>query len=316
MVWAMHHPPAPWRRDSVAPIDRPAECKPLAPAIGTAQPAGTVMVGPDEDQGVPKLTDRVTITLDDGVADVRLARADKLNALDNPQFEAIAAAIEQLARTPAVRCVVLSGEGRAFCAGIDLDSFSDNPTLQNLQPRTHGDANLFQQAAWGWRTLPMPVIAAVHGVAFGAGFQMMLGADIRIAAPDAQLSMMEVCWGLAPDAAGIALLRGVVRDDVARELTFTGRRMSGSEAAALGLVTHVDADPRAKALDLAREIAGNSPAAISAAKRLLNLASDAASPAILIAESAEQEVLLASPDHAETIAAAREKRHPSFRDRA
>ncbi|MEO8724300.1 MAG: crotonase/enoyl-CoA hydratase family protein [Sphingobium sp.] len=260
------------------------------------------------------MTDRVTLTVDNGVADVRFARPDKLNALDQGQFEAIVAMIERLTTMKAVRCVVLSGEGRGFCAGVDLESLANNPALRDLMPRTHGEANLFQQAAWGWRTLPVPVIAAVHGFAFGAGFQIMLGADIRIATPDAQLSMMEVRWGLTPDVAGIALLRGLVREDVARELTYTARKMSGDDALALGIVTHVHVDPYTRAMTLARAIATNSPDAVRASKRLFNLAVQADSAAILLAESREQMVLLASTNHAETISAARDRRSPAFED--
>ncbi|MDO7842110.1 crotonase/enoyl-CoA hydratase family protein [Sphingomonas immobilis] len=260
------------------------------------------------------MSDRVTIALANGVADVRFNRADKLNALDQAQFEGIVAAIDTLGTMKGVRCVVLSGEGRGFCAGVDLDGLASNPALRDLMPRTHGEANLFQQIAWGWRTLPVPVIAAVHGFAFGAGFQMMLGADIRIAAPDAQLSMMEARWGLAPDVAGIALMRGLVRDDIAREITYTARKMSGTEAQALGIVTHVDADPRARAMKLAAEIAANSPQAIRAGKRLLNMTAEASAADILLAESEEQQILLDSAGHHETVAAAREKRAPVFED--
>ena len=255
----------------------------------------------------------VKITLADGGADVRLARPEKINALDGAMFHAIAQAIADLRAMPGLRCAVLSGEGRGFCVGVDLDSLDSTPELRNLQPRTHGEANLFQQAAWGWRQLPVPVIAAIHGFAFGAGFQLMLGADLRIAAPDAQFSMMEVRWGLVPDVAGIALLRGLVRDDVARDITFTARKFSGEEAARMGLVTRLAADPYAEAMTLAKSIAASSPPAIRAAKRLLNL--DAPASALLLAESVEQEALLASPEHAETIAAAREKRTPVFPDR-
>ena len=260
------------------------------------------------------MSERVTISVEAGIADVRLARPEKVNALDHAMFVALADAIDRLASMPGVRCVVLSGEGRAFSAGIDLDSLETNPTLRDLTRRTHGPANLFQHCAWGWRSLPMPVIAAIHGFAFGGGFQIMLGADIRIAAPDAQFSIMEVRWGLTPDVAGIALLRGLVRDDLARELAYTGRRFTGTEAAKLGVVTRVAEDPRTEAMALARSIASASPAAIRATKRLFNLSVDADSDTILQAESREQEVLLASPGHKETLAAAREKRVPVFED--
>jgi enoyl-CoA hydratase/carnithine racemase len=260
------------------------------------------------------MSERVTITVESGVADVRLVRPEKINALDQAMFEGIADAIARLEAMPGLRCVVLSGEGRGFCAGIDLNTLETNPALEDIRVRTHGKANLFQQIAWGWRNLPVPVIAAVHGFAFGAGFQMMLGADIRIVAPDTQLSMMELRWGLVPDVAGFALLRGLVRDDIAREITFTARKFSGEEAARLGVVTHVALDPRAEAMLLARSIAESSPQAIRAAKRLLNLSVDAGTAAILRAESDEQRVLLASASHAEALAAGREKRAPIFED--
>ncbi len=260
------------------------------------------------------MSNLVKISMQDGVADVLLARPEKLNAITLELFTAIAEAIATLTATPGLRCVVLSGQGRGFCAGADLGSLAESSEMRDLRKRTHGEANLFQQAAWGWRLLPVPVIAAVHGFAFGAGFQLMLGADIRIAAPDAQLSMMEARWGLAPDVAGIALLRGLVRDDIAREIVFTARKFTGSEAAAMGLVTRVDPAPHEAAMALARQIAATSPAAIRAGKRLLGLRDTATTAEILLAESVEQEILLASAGHAETIAASREKRPPVFED--
>jgi enoyl-CoA hydratase/carnithine racemase len=259
------------------------------------------------------MADRVAIAMEDGVADVRFARPDKLNALDAAQFDAIALAIARLTAMPGLRCVVLSGEGSGFCAGIDLEMFAA-ASLPDLMPRTHGEANHIQQVAWGWRTLPVPVIAAVHGVALGAGFQIMLGADIRIATPDAKFSVMEARWGLAPDVAGIALFRGVVRDDVARELTYSGRTFKGEEALKLGVVTRLADDPHAEAMNTARAIAANSPAAIRADKRLFNLALEADAATILRAESAEQTALLTSAGHRETLMAAREKRKPLFED--
>ncbi len=257
---------------------------------------------------------RVRVSLDGGVAHVRLSRPEKINALDQAMFDGIAETIAALGADTRVRCVVVSGEGRGFCVGVDLDSLATNPALRDLQPRTHGLANLFQNAAWGWRSLPVPVIAAVHGFAFGGGFQIMLGADIRIATADTQLSVMEMRWGLVPDVAGIALLRGLVRDDVARELVFTARRFSGEEGARLGVVTRVADDPQAEAMAMARQVAASSPAAVRAAKRLLNLAADADDAAVLMAESVEQGVLLASEAHAETLAASRDRRAPVFLD--
>jgi enoyl-CoA hydratase/carnithine racemase len=173
---------------------------------------------------------------------------------------------------------------------------------------------VFQNAAWGWRSLPVPVIAAIHGIAFGGGLQIALGADIRIVAPDAKLAVMEARWGLVPDMAGIALLRGLVRDDVARELTYTARQFSGTEAVDLGLATRVADDPHGAAMALAAQIAARSPRAIRGAKRLFGLSRDGDADALLLAESREQEQLLTGPDLPETIAAHAEQRAPRFAD--
>jgi enoyl-CoA hydratase/carnithine racemase len=259
--------------------------------------------------------DRVTVAVKDGVADVRLNRPEKMNALDHAMFDALSAASAALAGQAGLRAVVLSGNGRAFCAGIDLSSLGGGDgTPGDIRQRTHGIANRWQQAVWGWRELPVPVIAAVHGVAFGGGLQVALGADIRIVAPDARLAVMEARWGLVPDMAGIALLRGLLRDDVARELTYTARQVSGTEAAALGLATRTADDPHAQAMELAARIAGNSPRAVRGAKRLFALSQDAGAAEILLAESAEQDPLLAGPDMMELLAAQAEGRPPRFAD--
>jgi enoyl-CoA hydratase/carnithine racemase len=258
--------------------------------------------------------DRVTIGVRDAIADVTLNRPDKLNALDGEMFAALSEASAALAQRDDVRVVVLSGSGRGFCAGIDLASLGGDPSLHALHDRTYGVANVFQNAAWGWRSLPVPVIAAIHGIAFGGGLQIALGADIRIVAPDARLAVMEARWGLVPDMAGIALLRGLVRDDVARELTYTARQFSGAEAVDLGLATRVADDPHGAAMALAAEIAARSPRAVRSAKRLFGLSRDADADALLLAESREQEQLLAGPDLPETIAAHAERRAPRFAD--
>lgn len=261
------------------------------------------------------MTDRVTISIDAGVADVRFNRPDKMNALDPAMFAGIEAALAQLRETPGLRAVVLSGEGRAFCAGLDMASFANiGADAGDITDRTHGISNLFQYVSMGWRELPVPVIAAVHGVAFGGGFQIMLGSDIRIAAPDTRMSIMEIKWGLVPDMGGIALLRTLTRDDVARELTYTGRQVGAEEAAALGLVTRVSADPMAEAMALAREIAGKSPDAVRGAKRLFNAAADDDAAAILVAESVEQLKVMRTPNQVEAVMANMQKRAPVFRD--
>src|SRR5215470_4820332 len=269
------------------------------------------------------MEERVSISVSEGVADVRLIRADKMNALDQPMFEALVAATERLAKEKGVRAVVLSGEGRAFCAGLDMGRFAAmkekggngiaGGEKRDLTIRTHGLANFPQQAVWGWRQLPVPVIAAVHGVAFGGGFQLALGADMRFLAPDARMSIMEIRWGLVPDMAGTPILASLVRDDILRELTYTGRIFSAHEALSYGLATRVCDDPRAAALEVASDIAHRSPGAIRAAKRLLNKLSVDPGPALL-AESAEQQKLIGGANQTEAVRANIEKRAPKFAD--
>lgn len=258
--------------------------------------------------------ERVTIELSDGVADVRLNRPDKLNALDRPMFDGIVAAIDRLAGTPGLRCVVLSGEGRAFCAGLDMAAMASGGSGIDLDHRPWGDANIVQQVAWGWRTLPVPVIAAVRGIVFGGGLQIMSGADIRIAAPDTRYAIMEMKWGLVPDMAGFALWRGLVRDDILRELTYTAREFDTSDAARYGFVTDVADDPHAHAMSLAREVAERSPDAIRAAKRLANVMADSDGAALLQAESDAQTSVIRQPNQIEAVRAGMEKRRPIFTD--
>ncbi|MGB3866337.1 MAG: crotonase/enoyl-CoA hydratase family protein [Xanthobacteraceae bacterium] len=264
------------------------------------------------------MNDRVSVSITDGVADVRLVRADKMNALDFPMFDALAATCDRLKNEKGLRAVVLSGEGRAFCAGLDTSRFETmkegkSGRLGSLVPRTRGLVNDPQYVVWGWRELPVPVIAAVHGVALGGGFQLMLGADMRFVAPDTKLSILEIKWGLVPDMAGTPILARLVRDDVLRDLTYTGRVFSGREALDYGLATRVCDDPHKEAMAAAREIAGKNPAAIRAAKRLMNnLGTDPASA--LVAESYEQQALIGSPNQSEAVRANIEKRAPNFVD--
>lgn len=260
------------------------------------------------------MNDRVIIAVADGIADVRLNRADKMNAIDPAMFAGIAAAIDRLAGMAEVRVVVLSGEGRAFCAGLDMASMAGGGSGLSLDDRTYGDANLVQQVAWGWRMLPMPVIAAVHGVAFGGGFQIMSGADIRIAHPQARFAIRETHWGLVPDMAGIALWRTLARDDVLRELTYTAREFDGAEALHHGFVTRLDADPHAAAMTMAHAIAAKNPQAIRASKALYTLAADADSAAILRAESDAQGRVMRKPNQVEQVRANIEKRAAVFVD--
>ncbi|KPF92430.1 enoyl-CoA hydratase [Novosphingobium sp. AAP83] len=266
---------------------------------------------------VQNFHDRVTITTQDHVAHVLLDRADKMNALDDAMFEAIIAAGHHLHSAKGVRCVVLSGAGRSFCAGLDLASMADADRWgegNSLIDRTHGKANRPQQAAMVWRNLPMPVISAVHGVCFGGGLQVASGADIRFIAPDARLSVMEVKWGLVPDMAGYVLWRGNVRDDVLRELTYTHREFTGEEAVRFGFATHVSTDPLADAMALAKTIAGKSPTAVRGAKMLSNRTPDMDVEDVLMAESKAQHELMYSRNQVEAVRAGMEKRAPEFID--
>ena len=264
------------------------------------------------------MAERVTISKQDGVADVRLNRTEKLNALDPPMFEGLIAAGKALAADPSVRAVVLSGEGRAFCAGLDFASFmalaGSQPGRNPLEREEGSVANFAQRAAYVWMELPVPVIAAVHGVAFGGGLQIALAADIRFVAPDAQLSVMEIKWGLIPDMTGSQTLRHLVRLDVAKELMFTGRLITGSEAVALGLATRVSDDPHADALALAHEIAAKSPDAVRAGKRLLNQAGLVSLADGLRLEESLQLTLIGTPNQVEAVQANMEKRTPRFKD--
>ncbi|MER7014718.1 crotonase/enoyl-CoA hydratase family protein [Saccharopolyspora sp. NPDC000359] len=266
---------------------------------------------------------RVSCTVSDGVADVRMSRPNKLNALDQAMFDALVATGLRLREDRGVRAVVLSGEGRAFCAGLDFGNFQQMadgcraPERRAATTEAVGPArSRGQQAAHVWATIPVPVIAAVHGVAFGGGLQVALGADIRLVAADARLSVMEVKWGLAPDMTGTQLLPELVGRDVAKELTFTGRVVSGTEAAELGLATRVEADPLAAALDLAREIAGKSPEAIRHSKRLLDMAGRATLDEGFAAEREVINALIGSPNQTEAVRANLDQRAPQFTDPA
>ncbi|MCB0976303.1 MAG: crotonase/enoyl-CoA hydratase family protein [Acidimicrobiales bacterium] len=260
---------------------------------------------------------RVTIEVNDGVADVRLNRPDKLNALDGEMFRAIADAGDEVAADRSVRAVVLSGVGRGFCAGLDIESFlgGGGGDFDLLGGRTDGRiANLAQQVAYTWTSLPVPVIAAVHGVALGGGIQIALGADIRFVAPDAKLSVLEVRWGLLPDMTGVQSLVRLVGLDRAKELAFTGRFIDGAEAVELGVATHVSEDPYRDAHVLAREIAGKNPQAIRGMKALFNDAGTRPLSESFREETRLMTGLIGSPNQLEAVSAFLEKRPPVFTD--
>lgn len=258
---------------------------------------------------------RVSVTLEDHVATVMLTRGDKMNALDDEMIAAILAAAQEVEASGA-RAVVLAGEGRSFCAGLDLQSFARMAGMDVegwLMARSHHDANGMQEVALAWRRLQVPVIAALQGAVYGGGLQLALGADVRIAAPDAQLAVMEMKWGLVPDMGGMVLLPALVRSDVLRLLTYTAQPVGAEQAERWGLVTRLAEDPLAEAQALALQIAGQSPSAIRAAKRLIGQAEQDSRAEVLLAESREQVGLIGKPDQVEVVTAQMQKRAPVFK---
>jgi enoyl-CoA hydratase/carnithine racemase len=272
------------------------------------------------------MSDRVLISITDGVADVTFNRADKRNALDNAMFSAIAEAGEQLKAERGVRAVVLSGDGASFCAGLDFSSFqamaggdgatSEAAGAEGSPGSMHGDriTHLGQQVCWVWQELEVPVIAAVHGHALGGGLQIALGADIRIVHPDTKMSVREVYWGLVPDMTGTFILSKLVRPDIAKELTFTARIFSGTEAAEMGLATRLSDTPKDDALALAREIASMSPGAVRGSKALFNRITNEGAAEQFAAERRTIGAQIGTPNQIEAVMAGFEKRPAVYTD--
>lgn len=261
--------------------------------------------------------ERVTIALADGVADARLVRADKHNGLDAAMFDRLVAAAAELADEPRLRAVVLSGEGPSFCAGLDFKAVLGGTglTAELAFAREDGEiANHAQRAAYDWHRLPVPVIAALHGNCLGGGFQIALAADIRIAAPQTKLSVMEIRYGLVPDMSITTTLPDLVGIDVAKELTFTGRTFSAQEALELGVVTRLADDPRAAALALAAEIASKSPDAIRRIKRLYAQSWREPAATGLALEAELQGELMGSPNQIAAVQSALSGEPASFAD--
>lgn len=264
--------------------------------------------------------ERVTVALAGGVADVRLNRPDKLNALDPPMFVGLARVAESLSAERGLRAVVLSGAGRGFCSGLDFASFQamtgdgGDAEFADIAATDGRITHLAQQAAYAWQEVPVPVVAALHGVVFGGGLQIALGADLRVVAPDARLSVLEIRWGLIPDMTGTWMLPHLVGLDVAKELAFTGREVAGTEAVRIGLATRVVDDPRAAALELAAAIAARSPDAVRAAKRLFNRRLLAGAAGQFAAEREEVHRLIGSPNQVEAVLAEFERRPAAFSD--
>ena len=275
------------------------------------------------------IDDRVTISVVDGIADVKMNRADKRNALDNAMFTSLNAAGEYLKKLDGLRVVVLSGDGASFCAGLDFSSFAQmaeagaKANAADKKPDKNTDMNagvmvdgrithMAQQVCWVWQEVPVPVIAAVHGHALGGGIQIALGADIRIVHPDTQLSVREVHWGLIPDMTGTLMLSRLVRPDIVKNLVFTARVFSGHEAHEMGIATQLSQDVHADAMTMAREIAGRSPDAVRGAKKLINLLANSGAAEQFAAERATIGQLIGSANQAEAVMSHFEKRPPIF----
>ena len=269
-------------------------------------------------------TERVTLDMDGGVADVRLNRGDKMNAMDGRMFSALNEASESLKTEPGLRAVVLSGNGPSWCAGLDFGNFqamaSDARPDEASADKGIGSidegriTHRAQQAVWGWHELPVPVIGAVHGVAFGAGIQLAIGCDIRYVHPDVRMSVLEIRWGLSPDMTCTQILPGLVGADMAKELIWTGREVNGEEAVRIGLATKMCGDPHADAMELAHTIAGKSPHAIRAGKRLVEGYATQDYAAGFQQEREEIGALVGSPNQVEAVKAFFEKRPPEFAD--
>ena len=279
---------------------------------------------------VPGVIDeRVTISVVDGIADVKMNRADKRNALDNAMFTSLNAAGEYLKKLDGLRVVVLSGDGASFCAGLDFSSFAqmaEAGAKANAADNKAGEkpdmnagamvdgriTHMAQQVCWVWQEVPVPVIAAVHGHALGGGIQIALGADIRIVHPETQLSVREVHWGLIPDMTGTLMLSRLVRPDIVKNLVFTARVFSGHEAHEMGIATQLSQNVHANAMTMAREIAGRSPEAVRGAKKLINLLANSGAAEQFAAERETIGKLIGTANQAEAVMSHFEKRPPNF----
>lgn len=256
----------------------------------------------------------ITTTIQDGIAHVRLARPDKLNALTLEMLDDLAATAHGLRSDRRLRAVVVSGEGDSFCAGLDFGSAMKEPAgiMRRFVPRPWRGTNTFQEAPWAFRRLPVPVIAAVHGHCLGGGLQIALAADFRISHPDATWSVLEGKWGIIPDMSGVHALSELVGIDVAKRLTMTADKISGSRAHEIGLVTEVADDPMAAAIDLAEQLATRSPDALAATKRLFDGTWTRGARHTFARERWEQLPLLFGPNAARARAANGRKAKPEF----
>ena len=258
---------------------------------------------------------RVEVSVDAGVAHVEMNRGSKRNGLDLPMFEAMIETGIALGARNDVRAIVLSGRGPAFCAGLDFQAIMSDPkAMKRLLHRDASIANIAQRVAYVWREVEVPVVAAIHGPCFGGGLQIALAADVRFAAPDARLCVMEIEWGLIPDMSITQTLLRLVRPDVAKELTFTGRIVGAPEALSMGLLTHVATDPVEAAKRCAQQIATRSPQAIRLTKHLYDEAPLLNAAEALALETELQLQLLGTPNQLAAIQARMLRKTATFRD--
>lgn len=235
----------------------------------------------------------IQLEIEDGIAIVRLNRPEKRNAMSFALLRQLIKTAEKIKRDRTIRCVILSGEAQVFSAGIDLSDLN-NPknrlyaAWELLKP----GQSLFQKAFLIWQQLPVPVIAAIEGYCFGAGMQLALAADLRIAHPKTQMSIMESRWGLVPDMGLTRSIKGIVGVDLAKELTLTGRIFDGEYAHSIGLVTHINEQPMQQAMELANEMLQRSPDALLAIKRVLDAMQHAPSQALRLEKIWQLKLLL------------------------
>jgi len=259
----------------------------------------------------------VRVDIEAHVANVTLSRPEKMNAVSLEMFAQLGEIGDSIAADRSVRAVVLSGAGDCFCAGIDTAIFANNGLgldASAMAPQASSPANLFQRAAYVWREIPVPVICAIQGVAFGAGLQVALGADIRYATPDARFSIMEAKWGLIPDMAISVTSRGVVPLDRIKELAYTAKVIVAAEALEMGLITAIHPDSLAAAEETAHAIASRSPTAVRSMKQLFDESATATDGELLALEARLQLALLGAEHQCEAVLAGMERRTPNFRD--
>ena len=258
---------------------------------------------------------KVRYEVDGGVAVVTLNRPDVLNAMDRDVFTELRDAARRAGGDPAVRALVLTGEGRAFSSGLDTSLFASG--IDGGGSPLMLDIASLQECFTVYETIGVPTIAAINGLAFGGGIQLAAACDLRVAADDAQMAVYEIRWGIIPDLGGTQRLPRLIGMGRAKELILTGRKIAAGEALAWGLVNRVVPAERVReeAMSWARELAAGPPLALSAAKRLAASAFDAPVPSGLEREAMINRRLLASDDFREAVVARFEKRDPRFHAR-